>query len=253
MSETTEFLVRVANFEGPLALLLRLIEERELEVTEVSLAEVTDQYLAYLDRMEELNLEVASEFIVIAARLLELKARVLVPSPRDAAAEDAEAGEDGGGAEDLVQQLLAYRQFRDAAERFRAMAEAEGLRYTRIPEDLGELARSADLQGLTVNDLLQAFLGVLRDLEERGPQTVEVVPEPVSVTERMRELVWRVRRGGGSMLFDDVLAGARTRFEVIVTFLAMLELLRRRRLRAVQAEPFGPIELILLEADGEDP
>lgn len=252
MGGAGDFAVRVANFEGPLALLLRLIEERQLDVTEVSLAKVTDQYLQHLERVRELNLEVASEFAVIAARLLELKARALLPGTRPAD-EEVPAGEDEDSAEDLVRRLLEYRQFRDAAETFRQLAEAEGLRYTRIPEDLEALTQEAELEGLSVADLLRAFAQVLRAAEERTPPPLEVRREPLSVAQRMREVVDRVRAAGGRVHFHGLFGAAPGRFEVVVTFLAVLELLRRRRLRAVQPAPLGPIELVLMEPDGAEP
>lgn len=252
MTDVPEFSVRVARFEGPLALLLRLIEERQLEITEVSLAEVAEQYLAYLDRMRQLDLEVASQFLVIAARLLELKARALVPAPRPQEEPDP-AGDGEGGAEELVRQLLAYRQFRDAAEQLRALAEAEGLHYTRFPEELQDVERAAELHGLTLGDLLRAFADVLRAAEERGPAPVEIVPEAISVAARMREVVWRLRRAGGRLAFHDLLAAGAPRRELVVTFLAILELLRRRRLLARQPEPLGPIELVLRDTGDEEP
>lgn len=244
--------MRVGAFEGPLALLLRLIEERQLDITELSLAEVTDQYLAHVERMRSLDMETASEFAVVAARLLELKARALVPDARTEEEAPASEGEEDPAA-DLLERLMAYRQFRDAAEEFRRLAEAEGLRYTRIPEAVDGAVREAELAGLTAADLLRAFAEVLRAAEERMPRSWQVQREPVTVAQRMGEVLERVRRAGGRAFFHQLFAGAPSRLDVVVTFLAVLELLRTRRLRAAQASPLGPIELSLVPADGAWP
>lgn len=252
MTGAGEFPVRVAQFEGPLALLLRLIEERQLDVTAVSLAEVADQYLRHVEAMRPLDLEAASEFAVIAARLLELKARALVPEPRGGGQDGAPPDEDEPG-EDLVRRLLEYRRYRDAAEELRRRAEAEGLRFTRIPEDLEGLAREADLERVTPADLLRAFVDVLEASAARTPPPLEVRREPIPVARRMVEVLRHLRAAGGRAAFHELFAGEPARAEVVATFLAVLELLRQRRLRAVQAEPLGPIELRLPEADGTGP
>ena len=233
--------VRLSNFEGPLDLLLQLIEREELEITEVSLAAVTEQYLEHVRAMRELDLEGASEFALVAARLLDLKARSLLPArsePEDVAEEDPAA--------DLVRRLLEYRQFKRAADLLRQRGEREGLRFPRFPDDLVTLAAEVELEGLDLADLLRAVEGVLARTPE-VETTWAIRPETLTVGECMRRLVWTLRQAGGRTTFPALFRRGSDRLEIVVTFLALLELLRRRRVRVRQSEPFADIEIMLLE------
>ena len=233
-------LIRLHNFEGPLELLLHLIEERRLEITEVSLSEVTDQYLAYIEAMESFDLDVASEFLVIASKLLEIKARTLLPpAQREQEDEDEEDPRS-----ELVRRLLEYRQFRQAADLLKARGELEALRFPRTPDDLAALAEQIELDGPTLAELLRAMERVLAQAPETDAPELQVAPEGLTVAECMRQILWQLRHQGGRVVFTRLFPPGSGRLRIVVTFLALLELLRRRRVRVHQPVPFGEIEVV---------
>ncbi|HWP59085.1 MAG TPA: segregation/condensation protein A [Candidatus Acidoferrales bacterium] len=233
------FKVQQEVFEGPLDLLLHLIKKNEVAITEISLAAITEQYLATLELMQTLNLNVAGEFLVMAATLIHIKSRTLLP-PGDDGDDDAE--EDSAG--DLVQQLLEYQRFKEAA---RALESRELLRrdvFTReaAAEDREE---TVEFAAVSLFDLLSA----LRDVLARWPaDTVhEVVLEKASVRDKMAFILDYLRRCGRAV-FQSLFDEATSRLEVVVLFLAVLELVRIRALRVWQEVPTGPIELELAAA-----
>jgi|SRR5690606_14850708 len=232
-------LIRLENFEGPLELLLHLIEERELEITEVSLLEVTDQYLAFIEAMRPFDLDAASEFLVIASRLLDMKARTLLPPPRPEA--DPEEDDDPGA--ELVRRLLEYRQIRRAAELLRARGELEELRVPRTPAEWQELAQQLEIEAPALTELLAAMERILAQAPEADDPELQVATERLTVAEAMRQIVWGLRERGGRARFESLFPPGSGRLRIVVTFLALLELLRRRRVSVEQAEPFGPIEI----------
>ncbi|MFO7245827.1 MAG: segregation/condensation protein A [Thermaerobacter sp.] len=234
-----EPLIRLHNFEGPLDLLLHLIEERQLEITEVSLVEVTDQYLAYVEAMRPFDLDIASEFLVVASRLLDLKARTLLPPPRPEP-EEEEAADPG---QELVRRLLEYRQFRQAAQLLKARGELEELRFPRTPEDLAALAEQIEVAPAALAELLAAMERVLAQAPETEAPELEMEAERLTVAEAMRQIVARLRERGGSTRFEALFPPGSGRLRIVVTFLALLELLRRRRVTVRQEVPFGPIEI----------
>lgn len=232
-----EFIVHLPVFEGPLDLLLHLIERRELDITQVSLAAVTDEYLEYLHQLEEVDPARVASFLVIAARLLVIKSRLLLPSEAPPPDEDEE---DEG--EELVRALEVYRQFKQVAALLQER-EVAGLRaYVREapPPDL-EPRLVPDGTGLA--DLLAALRRVLAQVPEE-PESVDTVVRPIKVTVRecARRLTERLRQGR-PFRFEEMFKGVPTRQEVIATFLALLELIRLQRARVRQPEPFAPIEI----------
>jgi segregation and condensation protein A len=235
-------------FAGPLDLLLQLIEREELEVTRISLAQVTDQFLGYLRILETLNLGDIADFIAIAARLLLIKSEALLPRPVERA-----PGEEDPGAE-LARQLIAYKRYKEIAGTLEARTAA-GLRsYLRLAPPR-KVEGKLDLSGVTALDLLEAVrraLAVAPDKPELG--TVVAAPR-VTIRDQIRVIARTLQAGGGRTSFQAMLAGATTRMEIVVTFLAVLELIKRRRLEARQEQMFGEIELAALgewtEADAD--
>jgi segregation and condensation protein A len=238
---TSEFQLRLPVFEGPLDLLLYLIEREELEITAVSLVQVTDQYLSYLHSGDQIDAAALAEFIAIGARLLYLKSRALLP--RSPAEEQAE--EDLG--EDLVQRLREYRRFKEVAGSLREMEEL-GLRaYPRLfpPTDV---PLPTGLDGVTL-DLLA---GIVREVLDRQPEEeIEGVVhrQEVSVEDKARELSEALRRRK-RVSFRAFISACRSRLEIIVAFLAVLELIKGLRLRAEQDVLFGDISLVAVQGDG---
>lgn len=233
------FVLQLTVFEGPLDLLLNLLEARQLDITEVSLLAVTEQYLSHLREAEQLNLEAFSEFVSIGARLLLLKSRALLPRDPDA---EPLAPEDEADPEALLAALQEYRRYREAAEHLRNL-EAEGRTAFRRGAPPPEMPPSTGLDGTTLTSLMD----ILRDVLERVPPE-RVIPkglprERIRLADRVDALVARLDHAG-QISFREFIALATSRLIVIVDFLAVLELIKARYLEARQSEAFGDIDLV---------
>ena len=227
-------------FEGPLDLLLHLIEREELDVTEVSLLAVTEQYLRHLRAQDRINIGALAEFIAIGARLLLLKSRALLP--REAQPQIADE-DDGADIRALIEALREYRRFKQAAEFFRDRDGASGT-YRRVAPP-PKVPLPSGLESVTVSSLVD----VIREIMERIPEDEpagEVARDPVRLRDRMTRLVALLEQGGRTS-FRRLIEGATTRTEVIVDFLAVLELIKQNYLVAAQSESFGDIDLVRLE------
>ncbi len=237
--------IRLPLFEGPLDLLLHLIREAKLDITDIPIAQVTSQYLEMLALLEALDLDVAGEFLVMAATLMEIKSRMLLPRPP--APPPDEEGEDPRA--ELVQRLLEYEQYKQAAEQFRALEASSRLRFTR--EMAPEEAEAVLLEELRPDDLLRALRHMLAGFAEAGPPVASLQRERINMRLRMRELWGRLQDCDEPLTFRGLFDGdpRPTRLEVIVTFLAVLELLRLGRVRAMQA---GPLADLLLSCRSDE-
>lgn len=242
--------VRLPVFEGPLDLLLHLIREAKIDIYDIPIAEVASQYLEMLALMEALDLEVAGEFLVMAATLMEIKSRMLLPRPPKPVA-DEEEGEDPRA--ELVQRLLEYEQYKQAAEQFRALEEIGRRRFTREVEP--EIEGSVPLEELRPDDLLRALNRMLASFAEAGPPVASLQRERINLRLRMRELWGRLQDSLEPLSFHALFTeGFRpTRLEVIVTFLAVLELLRLGRILVRQPHPLGDLVLVRREVEEAPP
>jgi segregation and condensation protein A len=226
--------VRLDVFEGPLDVLLRLIEKQELDITKVSLAAVTDQYLDYISHLQRLEPAILADFLVIAAKLLLIKSRALLPAPP--ALPEAEA-EDVG--DDLVRQLREYKLFKELAERLREREES-GLRAYLRMASLPHLEQKLDLSDVTLDDLMDAVREALA-IQPPAPAADEVVsPVAFTIGDKIQVIEGLLARRG-SFGFRRLLRKAMSRSEIIVTFLALLELIKARRVSVCQEKLFGEI------------
>jgi segregation and condensation protein A len=225
-------------FEGPLDLLLYLIKREKIDIHDIPIAPITRQYMDYLDLMRELSLDVAGEFMVMAATLIHIKSKMLVPiEPTEAAGDE----EHVDPREELVQRLLEFQRYKEAAGVLHQQAQIRAAQWTRpdtvLPsfDDAGEEMLEAGLY-----DLIAAF----RELLERRKALIahEVEREGPPVEERMEELLTMIREGE-SLEFLDLFAALQTKAEMIVTFLALLELIRLKQVRVYQRGMFGPIRV----------
>ena len=235
------FELRLPVFEGPLDLLLHLLEKEELEITSVSLVQVTDQYLSYLHSLDEINMDALADFIAVGAKLLLLKSRALLPRELGA----AEEGEEEDVGEELARLLIEYRRFKEAASLLRER-EDQGLRsYPRLAPP-PEVPFSLGLDRVTLRKLSRIFREALRRLPvEEEPGTIN--RQEVSVAEKVEEILAGVAQKG-RLSFRGLVSACRTRLEVIVSFLAVLELIKAQRIVAEQERRFGDITLLPLEA-----
>jgi len=226
--------LHLAAFDGPLDLLLYLIREQKLDILDLPMADVTRQYMDYLLLMEELNLEIAAEFVAMAAQLLQIKSRLMLPRP------PAEDGEEDPR-EDLIQRLLEYQQVKAAATVL-AGREADWHNVVFVPGlDLQEHARVEEEPiKATLFDLLGAYREALKKF--LPPPPVQVRTAPKSLDQRIQEVLAALTSGRWEA-FGSLLAVARSREEMVLTFLALLEMARTGRVRLVQTENFGEIRV----------
>ncbi len=236
--------VKLDVFEGPLDLLLHLIKKNEVEIVDIPIATITEQYLAYLGIMHELNLDIAGEFLVMAATLTLIKSRMLLPPSEG---EDEEEEADPRAA--LVQQLLEYQRYREAALELAERPLLHRDVFVREPSmdgvDAAESAESPRLQA-TVWELLEAFRAVLKRV--RPASVHEVVTETMSLRDRVETLL-RALSVARALEFDSLFDDDASRFEIILTFLALLELMKMGAVRAVQEECLGRIVIEMIVAD----
>lgn len=233
-------------FEGPLDLLLHLIERDELDITSVALVSVADQYLSILREREQINLDLLTEFIWIGARLLLIKSRALLPRPR----EDDGVYEEEDPGEELARQLMEYKLFKEAAGRMRAIETAGLHSYPRIAPP-PELPPPPGLDGVTLDMLRQMVeLALTRQPEDEQHHPIAIIrPHKITVREKMAEFRERIATEG-RISFRGVVDACRSRMEIIVSFLAVLELIKSRVLDAEQDAVFADIVLV---QSGEEP
>ena len=222
-------------FNGPLDLLLQLVEREELEITAVSLAQVTDQFLAEVRNLEALHLPDIADFLVIAARLLFIKSQALLPRPPGLGLPEEDTGDE------LARQLIAYRKYKEIAGLLHER-EVQGLRtYLRLAPP-PKVEPRLDLSNVDANDLLVAVRRALA-LRADAPLVSSVVVPPKVSTLDKSQIIGRRLRADGRVAFFELLATAQSRVEIVVTFLAVLELVKQRRVTAVQERTFGDIEI----------
>jgi segregation and condensation protein A len=235
-----DYKIKLEVFEGPLDLLLYLIKKEEVDIYEIPIERITNQYLEYLSLMQLLNLEVAGEFLVMAATLMYIKSRMLLPADQQATDTETEEGEDPRW--ELIRQLVEYKKFKEAARQL-AQREAEQSRLFPRPagDDAGQ-EREVPLAEVSIFDLINAFNTVLKKAQEKEIFR-EIIEERFTVSDKIEEILY-ILRDRAELLFSEVFEKASSRAEVVVTFLALLELIRLKRLRVRQPEPFGEIHVI---------
>jgi segregation and condensation protein A len=246
-----EVTYKLESFEGPLDLLLHLIDKTEVDIYNIPIKAITDQYMAYLSDMQEMELDITSEFLVMAATLLLIKSKMLLPKPPiiELDSDDYEEGEDPRA--ELVRQLLEYRKFKGIADHLRDKELERSLIYTREPFDLTPylpVVQENPVKGIYVTDLMAAFQKVLRRLVGRSVVT-RIKRDEISVKDRIKELIHILQLRGGKLLFSKLFDDEITREEIVVTFLAMLELMKMKVIVCYQHRLFDDI-VIQAREDG---
>ena len=237
-----DYNVALDVYNGPLDLLLFLIRREEVDIYDISISRVTEQYLAYVDVLNALDPESASEFLVLAATLMEIKSRTLLPRPP--AVEDD--GEIPDPRVELVRQLLAYKTFKDAAYSLEAASDEQAQRHVRKPAFPAPLEDEIDLENIEIWNLFEAFQRLLEQTGKAGA-VHEVRTDDTPVALHAADIADSLERAGGTQPFEEIFAG-RSRAEMIGLFLALLELIRERRVRVSQDRPFDTILIHLLDA-----
>ena len=227
--------VATAIYEGPLDLLLQLIEKSELDITHLALAQVTDQYLIHIKEIQDLAAEEVSAFLVIAAKLIQIKSEALLPRPpsRPSGEEDP--------AETLAQQLIMYKRFRQIADLLAAREEADMHSYLRL-EPVTKMEVPFDFSDLKISDLVTAASEIFNPGKMKPSLSTIVTPPRITIREKIlhiSELLRRLR----TATFRTILGGQKSRLDIVVTFLAILELIKRRLVSADQESLFGEISI----------
>jgi segregation and condensation protein A len=231
--------IKLQSFEGPLDLLVHLIKKNQVDVYDIPVALITQQYLDYLGLMQELNLDVASEFLVMAATLIHIKSRMLLPRPETAAGDPVDA-EDPRDA--LVRRLLEHERFKAAAELLHDRETLRSAQWTRPDQRVEAIAGDDYEPELEVDlfSLLSAFKLVLERARERPP--VPLPPEQISIEARIDQLLDRLSETEACG-FEDLFGDVATRPDMIVTFLALLEMIRLKLVRVFQSGQLGAIRI----------
>ena len=239
-----EFAIRLPAFEGPMDLLLYLIRRSEVDIYDIPIERVTEQYIEVLGSMESLDLEVAGEFFVMASTLMYIKSRMLLPTKDQGTNEDME-DDDIDPRWELVQQLLEYRKFKEAAEDIRKLILSSNDLISRIgPRDALE-AVERPLKPVDRVDLWNTFNSVLRRLAERIDEG-QINAEQVTVSDRMELVLLRIKHSK-NFLFSDLFESSTTITTIVATFLAVLELTRLDKITLKQDRAFGDIRCMRVE------
>ncbi|HOX56785.1 MAG TPA: segregation/condensation protein A [Candidatus Paceibacterota bacterium] len=234
-----EYKVKFEVFEGPLDLLLYLIKKEEVDIYEVNLTRLATQFVEYIETMRMLDLEIAGEFLVMAATLMYIKSRELLPVDQQAQIEGEEEGEDPRW--ELIRQLVEYKKFKDAAAQLQVLEARQEDIFPRVPVKLDFEAGPPPRAEASVFDLVNAVNVILKRFSQREDLR-DIFEDKWSVSEKIEHLM-RLLSERPSVRFSELFAGVTSRSEVVVTFLALLELIRLKQITAIQLEPFGEIDI----------
>ena len=236
----TEYKVRFEVFEGPLDLLLYLIKKEEVDIYEVNLTQLATQFIEYIEVMRMLDLEIAGEFLVMASTLMYIKSRELLPVDQQVAVEGEDEGDDPRW--ELIRQLVEYKKFKDAAAQLQSLELRQEATYPRLPvkPDFEDDQTPAPAQA-SLFDLINAVNAVLKRLTTKEDLR-DIFEDKWTVSEKLEFIMQEIVQTG-SLRFSSLFASTTSRTEVVVTFLAMLELMRLKQIVALQPSPFAEIEL----------
>ncbi|MGA5690355.1 segregation/condensation protein A [Cytobacillus pseudoceanisediminis] len=245
--------VKIDAFEGPLDLLLHLINRLEIDIYDIPVSEITEQYLIYIHTMKELQLDVASEYLVMAATLLAIKSKMLLPKHEEEELEDEYGMEmEEDPRDELVERLIEYRKYKEAAEELKEREQDRSLMYTKPPADLSEYVNDLQNEKADLNVSLYDMLGALQKLLRRKklqrPLSAKVARQEIPIEKRMSEIVNQLRNFKGRKKFTDLFPIS-DREHIVVTFLAVLELIKRKEIQVEQDRNFSDIFVASMEGD----
>ncbi len=246
------YTIKIPQFEGPFDLLLFFIERDELDINNIPIAKITDDFLAYIRDIEIINIDLASEFIVVAATLMRIKAKMLLP--RKAVDEE---GNEIDPREELVQKLLEYKRYKETLDTFRHWEEERANMFGRgiAKEELRRIADlamvDAELESITLFKLLKAFENVMEQLKDKKVIAHTIVRYEYTLQEQQNYLFTQIRVGEKTS-FDEVFLVLESRIQAIVTFLALLELLSQQQIHLIQGEGINNFWLTIPEESEQD-
>ncbi|YCA12465.1 segregation/condensation protein A [Bacillus sp. AK128] len=252
-----QYSVKLDAFEGPLDLLLHLINRYEIDVYDIPMAELTEQYLLYIYAMQELQLDIASEYLVMAATLLEIKSKLLLPKQEEELFdEDMDLDMEEDPRDELMERLIEYRKYKEAAEDLKNLEEERGQMFTRAPSDLSEYATEAEEKvNLDVNiyDMLGAFQKLLRRKKLQKPLQTRITRQGIPIEVRMEQIIQELTslKVNEKKNFLDLFP-YEDKEHIVVTFLALLELMKSDAIHMEQTQNFSAIFLSLKKGEPYD-
>ncbi|WP_070121626.1 segregation/condensation protein A [Bacillus marinisedimentorum] len=238
-----KYSVKIDAFEGPLDLLLHLINRFEIDIYDIPVAEITDQYMGYIHAMQELELDIASEYLVMAATLLAMKSRMLLPKQEPAELDEEFYEEEGDPRDELINRLVEYRKFKEAAGVLKKREAERSLVYTKEHADFQEFAQEdAAPSSLDVNlyDMIGALQKMLKRKQAKKPPQTKINRQEIPIEARMDEIVSDLKNWKGRKSFTDLFPHD-DREQIVVTFLAVLELLKMKKIHCEQDKNFSEI------------
>ncbi len=243
-----QYKVKIDAFEGPLDLLLHLINTLEIDIYDIPVAEITEQYMLYIHTMKELQLDVASEYLVMAATLLSIKSGMLLPKHEEELMEDEfgfEPEEDPR--DELMKRLIEYRKYKEAADDLRHMEEERSQVFTKPPSDLSEYAGepvfTKESMNVSIYDMLGAFQKMMRRKKLQKPLQTRIARQEIPIDKRMDEILEEFRRNPRRRKFTDLFP-SNQKDHLVVTFLAILELMKKNSIMIEQEENFSDIYIL---------
>lgn len=236
--------VTIDNFDGPLDLLLHLIKEQNIDIYDIKLEEITNGYLNYIRKMKELNLSIASEYLVMASELIEIKSKMLLPKREKIDDDDYE--EDPKEA--LIEKLLLYKKYKEVTSEFKSLEQERKLIFTKAPENLSIYAKEEEnKESFSVNDLLEAFNELLKRKELEKPIKTKITKKELSVTEKVAKIK-NILQERKSINFEEIFE-EETKEEIIISFLSVLEMVKKNEINLKQDGNFKSIIISLKEGE----
>lgn len=238
--DTMDYKVTIDNFEGPLDLLLHLIKQSDIDIADISILEITKQYLAYIEEQEKMNLNIASEYLVMAATLIEMKSHILLPKRKQEEEED----EEEDPREALIERLIEYKKYKEMTKSFRELEEERNTIYTKLPEDLkGFQDSNTTYEGdVDLNDLLNAFQNFLNRKNLEKPLATKITKKELSVSKRNNE-IRNLLKQKKKVEFEELFEIYNKEY-VVVTFLSILDLAKKQELKITQDTNFSKIYIM---------
>lgn len=244
MNISDKYVVTIDNFDGPLDLLLHLIKEQDIDIYDIKIEDITKQYLDYIRHMKELNLEIASEYLVMASELIEMKSKMLLPKKKEK--EDDDYEEDPR--ELLIERLLAYKRYKEVTSEFKDLELTRKMVFTREPDNLNRYVKEDEnSEELGVADLIDAFNNLLKRKELDRPIATKITKKELSLTEKVNKIK-NILRNKKKINFEDIFEVS-TKEEVIISFLSVLEMVKKDEILLTQEGNFKNIVISLKEGE----
>ncbi|MFC7391514.1 segregation/condensation protein A [Scopulibacillus cellulosilyticus] len=245
-----EYKIKIDAFEGPLDLLLHLIKQLEIDIYDIPVAKITEQYLDFIHQMQVLELDVASEFLVMAATLIEMKSKMLLPKPEPL--EDDLEGPvmdiEDDPREELMRRLLEYRQYKQAAQILKEREQEQSMHYTKPPSNLSHLMTETQPQvsNVTIYDMVSAFQGIFKRKKLNQPLNAKIQRQSLPIGKRMGEVIEVLKRSKEPVSFESLFPYP-NRSHIVVTFMALLELMKKKQIVCTQDHNFQDFSICLAE------